>query len=895
MTPEERKAGVISLLNGQDGTDLRPFWVSLVAAERHFRVQSVECWDSARLAAAASKIEVGDGRLAWLALLSYFFVDRSAVAKKFLDDLGVPNENGQFVNEEPPQDPVAQELVLQGAQKLLETFDADDVALYLLALRVTHEALFPGLDEFLPTLGDQPSTSVAVSDSVTATAPVESQSSAASLPTDVAGFTTLDRRLIISIVDTAAGVLGALTEEEIDDLLLELEQLNGRRHQTFFHVGYRDALFSRPAAARLSAENESRWKWYWAGYVSGLARKSDWQEISSHFDRSPSVRTLGAEADGPGDAAAPLVFRALVESGRHGEAAAFAKPPAVTQSATLQHAILHTAVDLIRGHRAADARPLLDLLWSAIEGKPGDRDDEDVRLAVEVQRRRALCLRQLGEPQEALALLQPLAELPDPALSAIARTDIGLVRAGFRRLGEIRLPAKEADLGPFIDALELGEHDWRVATATKGFRPAHANFALGVLAMVGGNTAEASHRLDAALSFFSSSPEVYKIDGTLALCQLYLGVAICLGLDDTGRLPRAHDLIRLGLDSGAKLPVYLVRSTIDALALARADLAHETASVILEKCGDVVLDELVASSAGADAAPVRNALFRRAALPSRPVPKRAIDYRTVLPWLLADQDVDRARDALEFLESFAHNGVGRTEFVDLLRDSNNYSPAWDEDRAVQARVSLLEAEGRYTEAVCELDAVAHRLLASGDPSALDDALLVLGHLEEYGALCDASVDQLRNVIDARVKRRDDDEEGVLNGENGHNINVRILVVGGNESQARMEDDIRTIVAETLPGVTVEFLRTGWNGNWSPHADQFKRRVAQADGVVLLQMMRTMLGWTIRANCHVPWRGCRGKGQGEIVNAIRRVVPMARSHLTRNGPRSGEWAVPSAAL
>ena len=81
-----------------------------------------------------------------------------------------------------------------------------------------------------------------------------------------------------------------------------------------------------------------------------------------------------------------------------------------------------------------------------------------------------------------------------------------------------------------------------------------------------------------------------------------------------------------------------------------------------------------------------------------------------------------------------------------------------------------------------------------------------------------------------------------------------------------------------PGVTIEFLHTGWSGNWSAHVEQFERETAIADGVVLLQLMRTMFGRSIRARCHLPWRGCRGRGQGEIVNTIKRVVPAARARV-----------------
>jgi hypothetical protein len=59
---------------------------------------------------------------------------------------------------------------------------------------------------------------------------------------------------------------------------------------------------------------------------------------------------------------------------------------------------------------------------------------------------------------------------------------------------------------------------------------------------------------DEALSFFNRTPEVYRADGSLALAELYLGLSICLMIDASGRLQSASDLIRLGLDGGARVP-----------------------------------------------------------------------------------------------------------------------------------------------------------------------------------------------------------------------------------------------------------------------------------------------------------------------------------------------------
>jgi hypothetical protein len=73
------------------------------------------------------------------------------------------------------------------------------------------------------------------------------------------------------------------------------------------------------------------------------------------------------------------------------------------------------------------------------------------------------------------------------------------------------------------------------------------------------------------------------------------------------------------------------------------------------------------------------------------------------------------------------------------------------------------------------------------------------------------------------------------------------------------------------------LHSGWGG-WTSYADDFARRVRNADGVVMLSLMRTTFGWTVRQNMPVPWRGCRGRGQGQIFEAICRVVPFARRRL-----------------
>ncbi len=387
-----------------------------------------------------------------------------------------------------------------------------------------------------------------------------------------------------------------------------------------------------------------------------------------------------------------------------------------------------------------------------------------------------------------------------------------------------------------------------------------------------GAYAGASRRLGAALAFFSAQPEVYRSDGSLALAELYLGVALCNSMEESGQLPRACELIRSGLAGGARIPIWLVRSTIDTLSLGRSDLIGAVAGDLLA-ADDTALDELLASAAGRSTPALASALFARAALPHRRPVDRAADYRRAIPLLLSEASLDarsKAIDALEYLEEAAIRGTQRRELPEFLSDASNHSPAWDADRAAGARLRVLESEGRFTEAADVLERLGYELLALRTEYAIDDADLLVGHIESYGQDCAAFARRLASHVDAQRKSVEGD--GIE--EPPSSVSLRILVVGGNETQARMHESICAAVSAAFPKVDVEFLHSGWSGNWARYADEFARRVKNADGVVMLSLMRTMFGRTVRQQCPVPWRGCRGKGQGQIVEAIRRVIPLA---------------------
>jgi tetratricopeptide (TPR) repeat protein len=860
LPASDREAAAIAFLSSDQSQKARRGATKLIADQRHFRPQTVATWPADKMAAWVAKLEVTDDGWAWNAIIALHTGPRAGMVAGFLDDAGIPHEGASIADGWSPDEPVAASTLIRAADGLVARHPLVDVVVYLAALHLQNGDTFRHAADWMDRRVQSSPAPVRAPQ-----APVEAPT-VAPPPVDTIGFTTLDRRLTRIIVDCVAEIDGAPTVDEVDDILNEMEKLNGTRHQTFFHLGYRDALFGREPASALAASNEARRRWYWSGYVAGIARAGDFARILALYGAYPELRDVLAKPDGASGTSGWIIVKALCDSGRFAEAAALLSADVVSLSLDLRKTVLATATALIRKSRAADAKALLGVLWDA-----RDDDDDENLFWLEVKRRQALCLRQLGEHHEAKLLLQELAEDEDAVTRAIAHTDLGLLATGRRRLGEFALPASKDELANFIESVRQGEELFHRALGLQEFRPAHAQFALGVLDLARKNYTDARNRLDQALSFFSRAPDVYTSDGSLALAQLDLGLSICLAMDDTGRLQSACELIRSGLDGGAKVPAWLAQDAIDSLSSGRSDLVMDTAARILA-ANEATLDALIESAAGRCTPAISSALFARAGNASRPVSERVKDYRRALPLVLRDGS-GRASDALEFLEIHAIEGIGAAEFVELLQGMKNYDPAWSLDRATEALARTLEAQGRYSEAAAHLETMCYRLMARSESFALDNAELLIGHLESFGESCQDVFSRLAATLDAKRATSDVDTVGEMDG-----VPVRILIVGGNEVQARMDESIVKRVASEMPGVSVDFLHSGW-GTWDAYADEFTRRVRAVDGVVMLQLMRTTLGWTIRQNCAVPWRGCRGRGQGQIVEAIRRVVPFARRHLT----------------
>ena len=154
MTTDERRQGMEALLASEaDDQMLRAGLRAEIAKARKFRPQVLAKWDDAQLAEAGARLDIGDKGIAWDALTAHLLRNRTSMLVQFLDALGIPHEAGVF-SEDLGKEPLTESLLRVAARGLMESHPADDVLLYLLALRSSQPS-FAELGVVIQELGTQ--------------------------------------------------------------------------------------------------------------------------------------------------------------------------------------------------------------------------------------------------------------------------------------------------------------------------------------------------------------------------------------------------------------------------------------------------------------------------------------------------------------------------------------------------------------------------------------------------------------------------------------------------------------------------------------------------------------------------------------------------------------------
>ena len=876
LAPDERAEAVHAALEREAAEDgsLREAVVDTLASTFNFRPETLRSWPSRKVADNyGAHLKTREQDLLSRLLRALHVAHRRDMLADFLDDLGVSHENG-LVREGPRDGPHDVDDVVEAADSVLASRGPDEALTYFLTLLAVSDPASEGLVTWLRSAvpGDG-AGDAAVEEELKP----EAEAEEASAPVDIEQtdeFTTVDRIFVRAVADVGQGIEGALTEDQLEDAIQELVALNSTRHRSFFHLGFMDAELGEEAREELPAQNPDRLRWYWAGFVTGLARKERHADIVALHDEHGAVRELGEDGGGSSHVAARLVFEALCLSGRPGEAARFLEVATVVENPVLFGSLQREGRRLLHDDRAGEARGIYELLGRAMARLDEFGVDMTQRAFLEVRRRRAHCFRQLGEAARARELLESLLEEErDPALRAMVQADLGLIDGGFTRLADIRILGEEDRVADLQGRLEEGEERFRAAAEADVQYSAHGRFCLGVLELLREEWEQAVGHLDPALSVFEAEPDRYGHGGLLDRARVYLGVAIALSLD-AGRAERAAELIRRGISGDARIPRHYLEDVLEGLEMRAPSMATTVAEAVLEGAGGGVLDLVGESDVARRSDLVAERLLRRAMEPDRGDAERAAHLRRALPVLLArDRHEDAAR-VLDRLEELARRGTGVGEFLDILGKSGRHEPAWDGEDALWSRVLCLEAAGRYEEAAAELETHFHRVLSEGRYGAWQEAEGVLQRIESYGFDGAGPVDDLRPRLDALREEALPEAE-----EEPAPRSVRILFVGGDERQEAHAPRVEEELAENHPRISVTFQHPGWGSNWSKSLEDAVRKAESHDGVVIMRFVRTEFGRRLRgALGSTPWCACTAAGIRSMKASIVQAARLARRHL-----------------
>ena len=134
-------------------------------------------------------------------------------------------------------------------------------------------------------------------------------------------------------------------------------------------------------------------------------------------------------------------------------------------------------------------------------------------------------------------------------------------------------------------------------------------------------------------------------------------------------------------------------------------------------------------------------------------------------------------------------------------------------------------------------------------------------------------------LDQLLDQENSDQPGASQANGAASVQpVKVLYIGGNETQQQYEGPIRQAFARSMPNLTLSFLFPGWTSNWHTWVDDVKRRLPHVHAVVLSSMVRTQFGRHVRALCNEakPWFPCTGRGRQSLIRSIERAATFVAS-------------------
>lgn len=789
----------------------------------------------------------------------------------FLRASDIPEENG-FVSGESP---VPQKNQLRrGIGKIGAEFDRRTVAIYLAYLLTNggdfwenlHDAVTPS---DLAPLSEAPAGEVA---SAGGSAEADQAESESATVEDSTAFTTLDNLLIQRAVATATNETGALSEDQLEDLIEEVVELNSGRQHSFFHRGYFHALFSRSLEFSFRGENATRRLWYFAGAVMGLLRGSRKDSALNLLREQPELFGLLCTQDNrvAANMLLPQLFPILWD----------AKELAMAQSLLQAHAqsltpqafmplvlqIFYSCAALLRRGQWEQAGWFLDFIGNAVQKRSDLPTHFREQFQASNDRKRAQVFQLKGDFTAAEGVLRAIAESGEGHKRASVLADLGLIRGKLRSLAATLPTPEEKGTVVLMDALASGRSDFETACQSFPEAATNAHFCLGLLDLLQAKSPRsAADHFRRALAGMLGKKEDYSEGGILQWTRFLLGVSL-LEAGESADFQYARELLDGALADEINYPMWLwTRAMQYAAYFHDTSLATDIAGHLQEHRGSNAHRSIWESGLAVDVPSLRASYVGWLTDADMSLIEKWQQLTQLLPAALKHADIDQGENILDQMERIAEQAADlRSEFVTLLEDHRNYSPAWDIADSVHARSKLYELDNNSVQGIALMHQLFFQLLNEDNPSFPTAGPQIIEHVEELGA------EQEMLAILRRHLRSDQEEDELSVDEDAlREVDVRIIYVGGNETQAGYETKLRQRLAERFPKLELKTIFPGWGSNWIVYFDQVRGLLPKSDAVVLNKLVRTQFGRAVRRNCtsEAPWWPCTGKGLKALQTSI----------------------------
>lgn len=812
---------------------------------------------------------------------------RKALLEEVYDALQVPHD-GVAVDDQVLAAPLSISDFDQRLPAVLNRYGFEDTLLCFQVLEVAcSEGWRPGVESIrreletrLPAMRPSSDSSLEAEPSIASEPVVEGSppSPAEEVFQGLPGFTTLDGVLIRAIISSLNEVEGSLSLDELDDLVLELVDLNETRERSRFFLGYLDALLARPLKELPPGDNNSRRAWYLSGFLHGLLRIGSKQAaLESLIGLEPSDRDRLLAS--PSDAGALLAIEFvpfLLKEGRVQEAEGWLHNHFPRIAPRVMGTLLAWARREVATGDAESVRRILEGVGQWLPRVTDEFGPLPEPFERDLRRRLATAWRRTGRSAEArLAVEELLASSTDDVERAGLLSDRAMLDMGVRSLEQVQLgpPASRSAL---LAAIDAGRDQLTFAAAL----PTHTPLPPLLLALHAVANKEASdeaielgigHLRDALGAI--QSDVFWRQTGIQQRAKFYLSLLELRSLREDLAAQAANRLVEVFEDQSVDLPDDLVAEALEALALYEAPNSGRAAVLALGRW-PTLLGRVAFQALATRNTELRLALRALVSDKGQELTstERWCAWEDLLLTALRTRprDLETARVSLDELERLAVDGL-EDRFLALLDDRSRWDPAWTHLERDEARVRLLESTGRLDSAAAVLNNLIHREISDGEEVA--DLIERLAGLP----VPPGQIEDLQRRVRSQAQNAGIDPASHASPE--YTAPVRVLFVGGNETQMTYRSELEAWFSRAFPGSTLEFEFSGWSSNWGRLMDRIRNRVETADVIVLMRFMRTEFGRELRRSAGehgVPWVGCPGHGRQSLEKAIARAVAVANA-------------------